>query len=128
MSPKNTKNHRILSNFTKAEPSTTHRRLRLVSATHWRFISPKSSKASNFIEFYKAESSTTHHSDALYQLRIGGSFLQNHQKHRILSNFTKQSLRRLTALMLCIRARLLVGPLEANQDLGFSPCAFFSAN
>jgi hypothetical protein len=92
MSPKNTKNHRILSNFTKPEPSTTHR------------------------------------SDALYQLRIGGLYLQNHQKHRILSNFTKQSLPRLTTLMLCIRARLLVGPLEANQDLGFSPCAFFSAN
>src|ERR1700733_16136232 len=66
MSPKNTKNHRILSNFTKQSPSTAHR------------------------------------SDALYQLRIGGSYLQNHQKHRILSNFTKQSLRRLTTLMLCI--------------------------
>jgi hypothetical protein len=46
----------------------------------------KTPKASNFIEFYKAEPSTTHRSNALYQ------------------------------------ARLLVGPLEANQDPGFRVC------
>ena len=82
-------------------------------------MSPKHQKHRILSNFTKQSLRRLTAAYALCQLRIGGSYLQNHQKHRILSNFTKQSLRRLTTLMLYIRARLLVGPLEANQDLGF---------
>jgi hypothetical protein len=44
--------------------------------------------------------------------------------YRILQ---KQSPRRLTALDALYQGTTSVGPLEANQDLGFRPCAFFSA-
>src|SRR5580704_15460359 len=49
------------------------------------------------------------------------------QKHRILSNFTKAEPSTTHRSHALYQGTPLVGPLEANQDLGFSPCAFFSA-